>query len=151
IAIVAAMFYLDWRLALAMMIFVPGLVYFVRKFAVALRETFRLQRAWLARLNAFLNENITGMAVVQLFNRQDRNLQRFDDRNRGFLKVSLRTTVFFAAFEPTVVLFNALTISTIIWYGGGRVTQDAISLGTLVIFMQLMQMFFWPVRELAER
>ena len=151
IAIVGTLFVLDWRLAIAMMIFVPALVYFVRKFAVALRETFRMQRAWLARLNAFLNENITGMAVVQLFNRQDRNLQRFDERNQGFLKASLRATVYFAAFEPTVVLFNAVTISTIIWYGGGRVTQDAITLGTLVAFLSYMQFFFWPVRELAER
>ena len=150
-AIIIALFYLDWQLALALMIFVPALVFAVRRFAVALRETFRIQRAWLARLNAFLNENITGMAVVQLFNRQDRNLQRFDDRNKGFLKASLRATVYFAAFEPTVVLFNAVTISTIVWFGGGRVVQDEISLGTLIVFMQLMQLFFWPVRELAER
>ena len=151
IAIIGALFFLDWRLAIAMMIFVPALTYAVRKFAVALRATFRVQRAWLARLNAFLNENITGMAVVQLFNRQDRNLQRFDDRNKGFLRASLRATVYFAAFEPTVVLFNAVTVSTIIWYGGGRVTQDALTLGTLVAFLQYMQFFFWPVRELAER
>ena len=151
VAIVAALFILDWRLAIAMMIFVPALVYFVTRFAVALRETFRRQRAWLARLNAFLNENITGMAVVQLFNRQERNLQRFDERNKGFLRTSLRATFYFAAFEPTVVLFNALTISAIIWYGGGRVTHDALTLGTLVAFLQYMQFFFWPVRELAER
>jgi len=150
-AIIGALFYLDWRLAIAMMIFVPALVYAVRRFAVALRATFRVQRAWLSRLNAFLNENITGMAVVQLFNRQDRNLQRFDERNSGFLKASLRATVYFAAFEPTVVLFNAVTVAVIIWYGGGRVTQDALTLGTLVAFLQYMQFFFWPVRELAER
>jgi ATP-binding cassette subfamily B protein len=150
-AIIGALFVLDWRLAIAMMIFVPALVFFVRRFAVALRETFRVQRAWLARLNAFLNENITGMAVVQLFNRQDRNLKRFDERNSGFLKASLRATVYFAAFEPTVVLFNAVTIATIIWYGGGRVTEEAITLGTLIAFLSYMQFFFWPVRELAER
>jgi ATP-binding cassette subfamily B multidrug efflux pump len=149
--IVTALFIFDWRLAIAMMVFVPALVYFVRKFAVALREVFRLQRAWLARLNAFLNENITGMAVVQLFNRQERNLNRFDRTNKGFLDTSLRMTLFFAAFEPTVVLFNAVTTATIIWYGGGRVVQDDLTLGTLVLFMQYMQYFFWPVRELAER
>lgn len=151
VVIVCALFYFDWRLAIAMMIYVPVLVFFVRKFAVALRETFRIQRAWLARLNAFLNENITGMAVVQLFNRQERNLGRFDDRNKGFLRISLRMTTYFAAFEPTVVLFNALTIGTIIWFSGGYVIQDELSLGTLVLFMFYMQFFFWPVRELAER
>ncbi len=70
-----------------------GLIYFVRRFAIALRDTFRLQRAWLARVNAFLNENITGMAVVQLFNRQRRNLGRFDERNRGLLGANLQRDV----------------------------------------------------------
>ncbi|HEX5368337.1 MAG TPA: ABC transporter ATP-binding protein [Dehalococcoidia bacterium] len=151
VAIVGAMFILDWRLAIAMMIFVPGLVYFVRMFAVALRDTFRAQRVWLARLNAFLNENITGMAVIQLFNRQKHNLDRFDERNRGYLRWNLRATMYFAAFEPTVVMFNAVTTAAIIWYGGGRVVHDALTLGTLIAFLQYMQRFFWPVRELSER
>ena len=151
IAIVGAMFILDWRLAVAMLIFVPALIYFVRRFAVALRDTFRAQRVWLARLNAFLNENITGMAVIQLFNRQKRNLDRFDERNRGYLRWNLRATMYFAAFEPTVVMFNAITTAAIIWYGGGRVVHDALTLGTLIAFLQYMQRFFWPVRELSER
>ena len=64
----------------------------VRNFALTLRDSFRRQRAWLSRINAFLNENITGMAVVQLFNRQDRNLKRFDERNRGFRTADLKAT-----------------------------------------------------------
>ena len=151
IAMVTALFILDWQLALIMMVTVPPLVYAVRNFALNLRDSFRRQRAWLARLNAFLNENITGMAVVQLFNRQDRNLKRFDERNVGFRKAALKATYYFAAFEPTVVLFNAVTTAAIIWYGGGRVVEGALTLGTLVAFLQLMQFFFWPVRELAER
>jgi len=151
IAMVTALFILDWQLALIMMVTVPPLVFAVRNFALNLRDSFRRQRAWLARLNAFLNENITGMAVVQLFNRQDRNLKRFDERNRGFRVAALKATYYFAAFEPTVVLFNAVTTAAIIWYGGGRVVEGALTLGTLVAFLQLMQYFFWPVRELAER
>ncbi|HEU0075006.1 MAG TPA: ABC transporter ATP-binding protein [Dehalococcoidia bacterium] len=151
ITIIGAMFYLDWRLALAMLIFVPGLVYFVRRFAIALRDTFRLQRAWLARVNAFLNENITGMAVVQLFNRQRRNLGRFDDRNRGLLGANLQATFYYAAFEPTVVAFNAVTTAAIIWYGGGLALDQAMTLGTLIAFLQYMQRFYWPVRDISER
>ena len=151
VTIIAAMFYLDWRLALVMLICVPGLVYFVRRFAIALRETFRLQRAWLARVNAFLNENITGMAVVQLFNRQRRNLGRFDDRNRGLLGANLQATFYYAAFEPTVVAFNAITTAVIIWYGGGRALDEALTLGTLIAFLQYMQRFYWPVRDISER
>ena len=151
VTIIAAMFYLDWRLALVMLICVPGLVYFVRRFAIALRDTFRLQRAWLARVNAFLNENITGMAVVQLFNRQRRNLGRFDDRNRGLLGANLQATFYYAAFEPTVVAFNAITTAAIIWYGGGLALDDAMTLGTLIAFLQYMQRFYWPVRDISER
>jgi ATP-binding cassette subfamily B protein len=151
VIMVTALFILDWRLALLMLVTVPPLIVAVRHFAINLRDSFRRQRAWLARLNAFLNENITGMAVVQLFNRQARNLHRFDERNLGFRTAALKATVYFAAFEPTVVLFNAVTTAAIIWYGGGRVVDDALTLGTLVAFLQLMQYFFWPVRELAER
>jgi ATP-binding cassette subfamily B protein len=151
ITIVAALFYLDWRLALVMMIFVPGLVYFVSRCALALRDCFRAQRAWLARVNAFLNENITGMAVVQLFNRQERNTRRFDERNRGLLQANLRTVFYYAAFEPSVVAFNALTTAAIIWYGGGRAIEGAMTLGTLIAFLQYMQRFYWPVRDLSER
>ncbi|HLG10440.1 MAG TPA: ABC transporter ATP-binding protein [Dehalococcoidia bacterium] len=151
ITIVAALFYLDWRLAIAMMIFVPGLVFFVSRFALALRDCFRSQRAWLARVNAFLNENITGMAVVQLFNRQARNTRRFDERNRGLLQANLRTVFYYAAFEPSVVAFNAITTAAIIWYGGGRAIDGALTLGTLIAFLQYMQRFYWPVRDLSER
>ena len=151
VTIIGAMFYLDWRLALLMLVFAPGLIYFVRRFAIALRDTFRLQRAWLARVNAFLNENITGMAVVQLFNRQHRNLGRFDDRNRGLLGANLQATFYYAAFEPTVVAFNAVTTAAIIWYGGGLALDDAMTLGTLIAFLQYMQRFYWPVRDISER
>jgi ATP-binding cassette subfamily B multidrug efflux pump len=151
VAIVAAMFVLDWRLALVMLLCVPLLVFFVRKFALALRDTFRLQRAWLARVNAFLNENITGMAVVQLFNRQGRNLRRFDDRNRGLLAANLRATFYYAVFEPTVVAFNAITTAAIVWYGGWLALDGAMTLGTLIAFLQYMQRFYWPVRDISER
>lgn len=142
---------LDWRLALVMYVLLPPLVWAVFQLASRQRDGFREQRAWLSRINAYLNENIAGMAVVQLFNRQAENLHRFDDRNRGLLGANLRVVATYAIFEPTVVLFNAITIGLILWYGGGRVVQDALTLGTLVAFLQYMQRFYWPIRELAER
>ena len=150
-AIVAVLLALDWQLALVMMIFVPVLVAVVRHLAFAQREAFRAQRAWLSRINAYLNENITGVAIVQLFNRQKRNLGRFDDRNRNLLDTNLRVTFYYAIFEPTVVLFNAVTTGVLIWYGGGRALDDTLTLGTLIAFLQYMQRFYWPIRELSER
>ncbi|MSQ23948.1 MAG: ABC transporter ATP-binding protein [Chloroflexi bacterium] len=150
-AIAVMLLVLDWRLALAMYVLLPVLIYVVRKLAARQRDGFRDQRVWLARINAYLNENISGMAVVQLFNRQPENLRRFDDRNSGLLRANLRVVAVYSIFEPTVVLFNAVTVGTILWYGGGRVAEDTLTLGTLVAFLQYMQRFYWPIRELSDR
>jgi ATP-binding cassette subfamily B multidrug efflux pump len=150
-AIVVAMFVLDWRLATIMTLFVVPLIWLVKIFAAAQRDAFRDQRVWIARINAYLNEMISGVAIVQLFNRQRRNQENFDERNRGNLDANLRVLFWYAVFEPTVVLFGALTTGAILWYGGARVADDMLSLGTLVAFIAFMQRFFWPIRELAER
>lgn len=150
-AIIVAMFVLDWRLATIMTLFVVPLIWLVKIFAAAQRDAFRDQRIWIARINAYLNEMISGVAIVQLFNRQRRNQENFDERNRGNLDANLRVLFWYAVFEPTVVLFGALTTGAILWYGGARVADDVLSLGTLVAFIAFMQRFFWPIRELAER
>ncbi len=150
-AIIVAMFVLDWRLATIMTLFVIPLIWLVKIFAAAQRDAFRDQRVWIARINAYLNEMISGVAIVQLFNRQRRNQENFDERNRGNLDANLRVLFWYAVFEPTVVLFGALTTGAILWYGGARVADDVLSLGTLVAFIAFMQRFFWPIRELAER
>ncbi|MDP2326810.1 MAG: ABC transporter ATP-binding protein, partial [Dehalococcoidia bacterium] len=151
VAIVVAMFALDWTLALVLMLFVVPLVYLVQRFAQAQREAFRDQRIWMARINAYLNELITGVTIIQLFNRQRQNLSYFTERNKGALEANMRVLFWYAAFEPTVVLFNAITTGVIIWFGGRGVLEDSITLGTLVAFLAFMQRFFWPVRELSER
>ncbi len=150
-AIIVVLFVLDWRLASIMTLFVIPLVWLVKVFAAAQRDAFRDQRIWIARINAYLNEMISGVTVVQLFNRQRRNQENFDQRNRGSLDANLRVLFWYAVFEPTVVLFGAFTTGAILWYGGVRVADDALSLGTLVAFIAYMQRFFWPIRELAER
>ena len=150
-AIIAVLFVLDWRLAIVMTGFAVPLVWLVKVFAAAQRDAFREQRIWIARINAYLNEMISGVAVVQLFNRQARNQSNFDEHNRGSLDANLRVLFWYAVFEPTVVLFGAFTTAAILWYGGVRVVSDALTLGTLVAFIAFMQRFFWPIRELAER
>lgn len=151
VAVMGAMLFLDWKLALLMYLFLPPLVYGVRFFAFTQRDGYREQRAWLARINAYLNENISGMAVVQLFNRQEENLRRFDHRNRGFLRASQRVLRWYAIFEPTVVVFSAVTTAAILWYGGHRVLGESLTIGTLVAFTQYMARFYWPIRDLSDR
>ena len=151
VAIMIAMLFLDWKLALLMYVFLPPLIYAVRYMAFTQRDGYREQRAWLSRINAYLNENIQGMAVVQLFNRQDENLRRFDERNQGLLRANIKVLNWYAIFEPTVVIFGAMTTAAILWYGGGRVVDSALTVGTLVAFMQYMQRFYWPLRDLSDR
>jgi len=150
-AIVVVLYALNWWLALIMTVFVVPLIYLVRLFAQAQRQAFRDQRMWMARINAYLNELITGVAIIQLFNRQRRNMEYFDQRNSGALEANLRVLFWYAVFEPTVVIFNAVTVSAIIWIGGGSSLNGAVSIGTLVMFISFMQRFFWPIRELSER
>jgi ATP-binding cassette subfamily B protein len=149
--IMVVLLLLDWRLALAMYVLLPILILTVLRIASSQRVGFRAQRTWLARLNAYLNEILSGIVVVQLFNRERESARRFDERNRSLLDANMRVVKTFAIFEPTVVLFNAVTVAVIIWYGGGQVVQGAVTLGTLVAFLQYMQRFYWPIRELADR
>ena len=149
--IIVVLFILNWQLALIMYLFLVPLAFLIRRFASLQRQAFREERVWIARLNAYLNELITGVAVVQLFNRQQRNLEHFDERNRGVLAANLRITFWYAVFEPTVVMFGAITTGAILWYGGAQVLDDAITIGTLIAFISYMQRFFWPIRDLSER
>ena len=150
-AIIGVLLVLDWKLALVMYALLPPLVFAVRYFAAKQRDIFREQRMWLARINAYLNEMISGITVVQLFNRERENLRRFDVLNRGHLSAHLRFLLWYAIFEPTVVLFGAATTSAIIWYGGGRVIDSTLTIGTLVAFTVYMQRFYWPLREISQR
>ena len=150
-AIMVVMLWLDWRLALLMYAFLPPLILAVRYFATTQRDGYRQQRAWLARINADLNENISGMQVIQLFGREEENLRRFDHRNQGLLRANMMVLTWYAIFEPTVVLFGAMTTAAIIWYGGGRAIDASLTLGTLVAFTQYMQRFYHPIRDLSDR
>ncbi len=150
-AIMVVLFLLDWRLALVVYIFLPPLIFGMRRLASAQRLAFREQRMWIARINAYLNEIISGIAVVQLFNRERENLRRFDHRNQGTLQANLRVLFWYAVLEPTVVIFGALITAAILWYGGVRVVDNALTLGTLVAFIAYVQRFVWPIRELSDR
>ena len=150
-AMVAAMYIIYWQLAAVLTLFLIPLILIIRRFAQAQREAFRDQRVWMARIGAYLNEIITGVSVIQLFNRQKKNLQLFDERNQGALDSNMRVLFWFAAFEPVVIIFTAITTASIIWYGGGEIIRGAITLGILVQFLGYMNRFFWPVRDLTER
>jgi ATP-binding cassette, subfamily B, multidrug efflux pump len=142
---------INWQLALVTFIVMPPLFWIASYFRNAMRENFRAIRVRLARINAYIAENISGMYIVQLFNREQRNFEQFDDLNRDYLHQSIRSLVYFISFSSITNFLSAVAVALIIWYGGGRVLLGALTIGALVAFLQYVDRFFLPVRDLAEK
>lgn len=149
--IIVAMLVLNWRLALVTFVVLPALVGMTMWFQVRSRESYRAIRIRIARINAYLNENIMGMSIVQLFNRERRNFARFDALNRDHLASHKQAIRGFALFFPSVGFISAVATALLIWYGGGQVIQNAVTLGVLVAFIQYTERFFRPIQDLAEK
>ena len=151
VGIMIAMMLLDWKLALITLLVLPVLLWAAMIFRMKVRDAFREVRKWVAGINASLQESITGMSVVQLFNRQDKNFEEFEETNRGHQDAYIHTIRYYAIFFPAVEIISAVAIGLIIWYGGGEVVQNALSLGVLIAFIQYVQLFFNPIYNLSEQ
>jgi ATP-binding cassette subfamily B protein len=120
-------------------------------FRTQVRKVFRDVRAQLSRMNAFLNENLTGMGTVQVLNREGRNFEEFRSINARHRDANLRAVRYHAVFFPAIDLVGALAVSLIVWYGGRQVMWQGITLGTLVAFIQYTQRFFRPISDMSEK
>ena len=151
VGIMLVLLWMDWRLALVAFSVLPGIALITRWFRTHARESYRRVRGWIARINAFLQENITGMATVQLFRRERRNFAQFDDINREHRDANIDSIFYYATFYPAIEFLGAVATALIIWYGGGRSLQNAVQLGALVAFIQYSQRFFGPISDLSEK
>jgi len=151
VGIVAIMLWLDWRLALVCFSVVPLLFVVTLVFKAKVRGSYRRVRAAIARINAFLQENITGMSVVQLFGQEERKLGEFDERNREHRDANLASILYYAIYYPIISLISALSIALIVWYGGLRTLEGTITLGVLVAFFQYTDRFYKPISDLSEK
>ena len=149
--IFCVMFYLDWRLTLVVCIVFPLLATATRMYRVRARDALRRNRIHVSELNSYLEENISGVDTVQCFNRETKNYKKFSSINGERLKEDLRTVKYNAFYMPSIDFFSSLAIAMVFWYGGGRFVQDEIQLGILVAFIQYLQKFFEPIRDLAEK
>jgi ATP-binding cassette subfamily B multidrug efflux pump len=149
--IMAAMLMLDWRLALVAFAVMPLIVLVTHWFRVHVRDTYRDVRVLIARINAFLQEHITGMATVQLFRREQRSFEDFEAVNVEHMRANVRSIFYYAVFYPAIEITAALATALLIWFGGGRVLDDTLTLGTLVAFIQYTQRFFRPIQDLSEK
>ncbi|MCZ6508804.1 MAG: ABC transporter ATP-binding protein [Acidobacteria bacterium] len=149
--IVLALFWLDWRLALATFAILPLLLGLSIWFKVRARQTYRRVRLKLARINSFLQEHLTGMSVVQLFGRERAAASDFGHINDEHRVANLQAIFYYAVYYPMVELITALGIGLILFYGGGKVMGGALSLGVLVAFLQYAQRFYQPLADLSEK
>jgi ATP-binding cassette subfamily B protein len=151
VGIMAMLLWMDWRLALVAFAVLPLIALITQWFRRNVRDSYRTVRAWIARINAYLQERITGMSTVQLFRRESRDFAVFDDIDRAHRDANVQSIFYYAVFYPAVELVSALAASLIIWYGGGRVMADALTLGSLVAFLQYSQRFFRPISDMSEK
>jgi ATP-binding cassette subfamily B protein len=142
---------LDWRLALVTFLVLPPLYLISQRIQVELRDSYRAIRVRLSRLNVNVQESISGMPIIQLFNRERRAMERFDSLNADYLRASLRSVFFFALLYPSVTVVGSIATAAIIWYGGGQVVQGTLTIGVLVAFIQYLHRFYEPIRDLAEK
>jgi ATP-binding cassette, subfamily B, multidrug efflux pump len=149
--IILTLFLLNYKLALAIVAVLPLLVLVTFIFKLRVRDSYRRVRTAIARINAFLQENITGAAVVQIFGQEKKQYQRFTRINQEHLDANVQSIFYYAIFYPLMEFISALAIALIIWYGGLQALAGALTLGTLVAFIQYSDRFFRPISDLSEK
>jgi ATP-binding cassette subfamily B protein len=151
IAIISVMLWMDVRLTLVTLLTVPLLFAATTWFRRGARRGYDLVRTRIARINAFLQEHFAGAQTVQIFNAETKSLNTFDNINDEYRRANIDTIYYYAVFFPLVDLIGAIGVALIIWYGGYRVVQGALTLGALVAFIQYSQALFQPIRDISDK
>jgi len=151
IGIIILVLYLSWQLALVSFSVLPLIFVTTLFFSRRARDVFREIRLKIAQLNSFFNENFSGIKVVQLFRREKENSRRFQKINEGYFLANMKQISIYAFFVPLVEILSSGATGLLLWYGGGKVIQEVITLGVLVAFLSYVRMLFQPIRDLSEK
>src|SRR5437867_3497108 len=151
VGIMVMMVWIDWRLAVVAFSVLPLIWLVTQWFRRNVRESYRTVRIWIARINAYLQERITGMATVQLFRREARDFEEFDRIDRTYRDANVQSIFYYAVFYPAIELISALAAALIIWVGGGWVMAGVLTLGSLVASLQYSSRFFRPISDMSEK
>ena len=151
IGIMTALAIMDWRLALVAFTVLPLIALVTQWFRRNVRESYRSVRTWIARINSFLQEHITGMSTVQLFRREQRSFEAFDQTNRGHRDANIDSIYYYAVFYPAIEVIGALSTAMIIWFGGQWVLEGTLTLGSFLAFLLYAQRFYRPISDLSEK
>lgn len=149
--ILVFMFFMDMSLSLVTLSVLPVLIYGTFLFRKKARESYRDVRLHLARLNAYMQEHITGMNVVQIFRKEKDELKKFSNINNDYRRANIKSVLYYAIFYPGVELLSSIALALIVWYGGGEIIQGTLTIGVLFAFIQYTEMFFRPIRDLSEK
>ncbi|MFQ5740116.1 MAG: ABC transporter ATP-binding protein [Acidobacteriota bacterium] len=149
--IVLVMLWLNWKLALISFSVIPLIFLATLIFKQKVRGSYRRVRTAIARINTFLQENITGMSVVQIFVQEERKWREFEQRNRFHRDANLQSILYYAVFYPVISVIGALAVGLFLWYGGIQVIDGAVTLGAVVAFIQYSERFYKPISDLSEK
>ena len=151
LGILVIMLNMNWRLALITFAVLPLIFYATSIFRRKVRESYRRIRVAIARINAYLQEHVTGIVVLQLFNREKKSYERFEKINRTHMDAFKDAIMAHAVYYPVVEVLSATAIACVVWFGGNQVIRNMVTLGVLVAFMQYAQRFFRPIQDLSEK
>ncbi len=149
--IIGIMMHTNWKLALITFAALPIIVYATRVFRDKVRDSYRRIRTAIARINSYLQEAVSGMLVLQLFNREKRALNKFSDINASHMEAYKDAILAYAVYYPVVEILSSIAVASIIWFGGRDVIRGVTTIGVLVAFMQYAQRFFRPIQDLSEK
>jgi ATP-binding cassette subfamily B multidrug efflux pump len=149
--IIGVLFWMNWRMALVLFSITPAILVVSMWFRRGARVTYRQVRARIAAINAFLQEHISGMATVQLFNREEEEAGKFEDLNARHRDANIDSIFYYAVFYPVIELIQTVGVALIVWYGGGQVVRGTLSVGALIAFFTYAQRFYEPISDLSEK
>ncbi|SKC04849.1 ATP-binding cassette, subfamily B [Sphingobacterium nematocida] len=151
VVILAVMFYTDWRLTLIVLVPMPLMIAATYVFKEAMKSAFQGVRLWVANLNTFLQEHISGMAIIQYFSREDQEMRKFEAINKEHRNAHIRANWYFSIFFPVLEIIVAIATGLLVWYGSKQIIADIISPGVVVAFIMYINMIFRPIRELIDK
>lgn len=151
VAIFVMMLITSWKMTLVVLITIPLLLYATYVFKNKVKASFQRVRSAVSEMNAFLQEHITGMQIVHIFHREKVEMGRFDAINQKLKKANLNSVLYYSVFFPAVEIISALGLAILVWYGANAVVSEVLTFGILVAFIMYIQMFFRPLRMLADQ
>jgi len=151
VTILGVMFYIDWKLTLVSLCTLPLMLISTYVFKEKIKVAFNDVRNAVSNLNSFLQEHITGMNIIQIFNREEREFQKFQEINKEHARAHIRSVLYYSIYFPVAEIIQAIGIGLVVWYGAVGILGVELQIGVLISFIMYLQLFFRPIRMIADR